>query len=174
MKKICRKCGAEKDEIPENFRPNGHAQGLRHTCRECEARILREDRKNSPEKRFAQAEAARKWSRENPEKRNATKKAWRKKNIEKHNAIVRKTLYGITDAQYQEIFKLQDGKCAICGFQFPGQNTGDRTLSPHVDHCHKSGKVRGLLCNDCNRGLGAFKDRYEFLDAASYYLKVLG
>jgi|KBSSwiStaDraftv2_1062776.scaffolds.fasta_scaffold202817_2 hypothetical protein len=171
MKKICRKCGAEKDEIPENFRPQYNAKTLRHDCRECERKERKIAYDKNPEK---EAAASRKWARDHKEHHNATKRNWVKNNPEKHNAIRRKSQYGVTDAQYQEIFKLQDGKCAICGFQFPGQNTGDRTLSPHVDHCHKSGKVRGLLCNDCNRGLGAFKDSQAFLEAASYYLSILG
>ncbi len=169
--KICKKCGVEKEETSENFRPHGHAKGFRGTCRECEAKTQRVRYSDNPEKH---CEASRRWANEHKGQHNATKRKWRKNNLGKHNAIRRKSTYGITDAQYQEIWKLQEGKCGICGFAFPGQNTGDRVLSPHVDHCHKSGKVRGLLCNDCNRGLGAFKDKYEFLDAASYYLKILG
>lgn len=56
--------------------------------------------------------------------------------------------------------------CWICGtHDWPGMHG-----RPHVDHCHKTGKVRGILCAECNSGLGKFKDRPEFLIKAVEYL----
>lgn len=60
--------------------------------------------------------------------------------------------YGITHQQYEELFKQQNGCCAICGNVEEVEICGRRTLS--VDHNHKTGKVRGLLCRKCNRALG--------------------
>jgi Recombination endonuclease VII len=57
--------------------------------------------------------------------------------------------YGINSQQYDVMFKNQNGMCAICGR--PPKN---RRLN--VDHCHKTGRIRGLLCWRCNRGLGFF------------------
>jgi len=68
---------------------------------------------------------------------------------------------GITVEQYHQILKDQDGLCAICKtFMNP----------PHIDHCHSSGKVRGLLCNDCNTSLGKFKESAENLRRAARYI----
>ena len=58
----------------------------------------------------------------------------------------------------------QDGKCAICSN--PQEN---RRLA--VDHCHKTGKVRGLLCQGCNTGIGGLKDDTERIKKAIDYLK---
>ena len=54
--------------------------------------------------------------------------------------------------------------CALCGERFT-------TANPSVvDHCHKTGNVRGLLCMNCNQGLGKFKDNVDFLASAAMYL----
>lgn len=59
----------------------------------------------------------------------------------------------------------QEGRCAVC------KRTEDEVGSTlHLDHCHATGKLRGLLCADCNRGLGSFRDSPENLIAASEYL----
>ncbi|MFD9949827.1 endonuclease VII domain-containing protein [Nonomuraea sp. NPDC059023] len=74
--------------------------------------------------------------------------------------------YGITTEEFDEIFTAQSGKCAICGTtEWPGKHN-----RPHVDHCHKTGNVRGILCTNCNQGLGRFRDRVEILEAAIAYL----
>ncbi len=74
-----------------------------------------------------------------------------------------KRLYKITWEQYQELIRLSEGVCGIC--KLPDK----RALS--IDHCHKTGKVRGLLCRDCNRGLGFFKDSQIGLQKALAYLQ---
>lgn len=77
--------------------------------------------------------------------------------------------YSLRDKMYME----QAGKCKICGheghvdFVPKGSRMFDRLV---VDHCHSTGKVRGLLCNGCNRGLGYFKDNPEALQKAIDYL----
>jgi len=77
-----------------------------------------------------------------------------------------KKKYGITVADYDRMFLEQGGKCKICGVDKPGKNT--RTKYFHVDHCHKTGRVRGLLCISCNVLLGQFENR---LDAVLNYLR---
>lgn len=72
--------------------------------------------------------------------------------------------YGIGFNTYRELYDKQEGACAICKKQHT-------LLTLHVDHCHKTGKVRGLLCNYCNPGLGYFKDSEALLANAIIYLR---
>lgn len=71
--------------------------------------------------------------------------------------------YGITPERYDELFKQQNGKCAICKESFDKLD---------VDHCHKTSIVRGLLCGSCNRALGLFKDDIKRIQEAINYLSV--
>lgn len=73
--------------------------------------------------------------------------------------------YGLTAAQYYEMNDAQGGVCAICGGP---PTSGLNRLS--VDHCHKTNKVRGLLCRECNSGLGHFKDDDKRILRAAEYL----
>lgn len=72
--------------------------------------------------------------------------------------------YGITPAQYHSMAKRQAGLCAICGEQPEGVL--------YVDHCHASGKVRGLLCRDCNFAIGFLRDSAQSAQAAASYLRL--
>jgi hypothetical protein len=76
--------------------------------------------------------------------------------------------YGIDLAEYLAMFDAQGGACAICR-QDPTE--GERPKSLHVDHNHSTGKVRGLLCNGCNRALGFALDNPAILRAAADYLE---
>lgn len=82
-----------------------------------------------------------------------------------------KNKYGITEDQFQEALKKQDGKCLICkvvmNIDDPKQ-PGDRAT---VDHCHRTRRFRGIICSACNRGLGQFKDNAELLIQAAEYIK---
>ena len=75
--------------------------------------------------------------------------------------------YGVTRELYNEQLEIQGGGCAICG-KTPEQEGKELA----VDHCHDTGKVRAILCNQCNIGLGAFGDSpRRLLEAAKYLLK---
>lgn len=79
--------------------------------------------------------------------------------------------YGITGVQYNDLFEKQNHLCAICNK--PESSVDGRTKKVRrlaIDHCHVTGKVRGLLCSSCNHGLGRFKDDIELLKKAIYYL----
>ena len=78
--------------------------------------------------------------------------------------------YGITLEEYDKIYREQKGCCALC--ETPENNvTGARRYwNFSVDHCHGSGKIRGLLCNNCNRGLGLLGDTKESLKKVLDYL----
>mgnify|MGYP001557841768 CR=1 FL=1 len=72
----------------------------------------------------------------------------------------RRLNYGLSPEEYQRLHRAQGGACAICR----------RRLKLHIDHDHQSGRVRGLLCNSCNNGLGRFADNPERLYRAGDYL----
>lgn len=73
--------------------------------------------------------------------------------------------YGIDLVKYNQMFVEQSGCCKICNV-----HQSDLKISLAVDHCHTTGKVRGLLCGSCNRALGLFKDEPEILLEAARYL----
>lgn len=79
--------------------------------------------------------------------------------------------YGISVNEYAKLIDRQGNKCAICSKDLNlKKNTAKRSLDVAVDHCHSSGKVRGLLCASCNQGLGLFKDSIATLENAINYL----
>jgi len=104
----------------------------------------------------------------NPElqqKLKADAKKWRESNPQKAKRIrIRK--YGLSYEQFEQMVLDQGGKCAICGYS----DRKKPLFFPVIDHCHKTGKVRGLLCMNCNQGLGRFKDNATFLKNAIAYL----
>ena len=87
-------------------------------------------------------------------RRSAYKKRWK--------YTIMKVVYGLDRDKYEGMIKKQDNKCAICG---------DFMKKPYIDHCHKTKKVRGMLCMYCNMGLGHFKDDINILMRAIEYLK---
>lgn len=97
-------------------------------------------------------------------------KLYRSVRREEYAGYDRKRHYGMSRGEYDALHKRQDGKCAICR-QPETQKIRGKTLSLAVDHCHTKGAVRGLLCSDCNRGLGFFKDDPEALQRAADYLR---
>lgn len=137
-----------------------------------------------------------KWRRNNPEKLRILKARWYRANATRISAINAerqgervmankeyykkfpeklrarwlKSDYGMTLNDYNVLLEKQNGKCAICRL--------DHVDAPwerlHVDHCHSSEKIRGLLCGHCNRMLGLAKDSPATLIAAANYLKRTG
>ena len=75
--------------------------------------------------------------------------------------------YGLSANDYYKLLEKQNGECAICGTDI-GDINGNRL---YVDHNHKTGKVRGLLCSNCNFGIGSLKDSIELLKKAIIYLE---
>ena len=74
--------------------------------------------------------------------------------------------YGLSASDYERMLVDQQGKCAICKTDKPGGSA----KRFNIDHCHKSGAVRGLLCNSCNTALGKMSDNPEVLISAVIYL----
>ena len=85
------------------------------------------------------------------------------KNLYKSRAFKRK--YGISKEDFYVLKFKQNNKCAIC------QNKLENDKKSHMDHCHNSGKLRGVLCVACNLGLGMFKDSLPILKSAAKYIK---
>ena len=81
--------------------------------------------------------------------------------------------YGVTEREFQKMTALQNGLCAICNQPEKRKPTRlDGGAAPlHVDHDHATGKVRALLCGQCNLGLGHFRDDLKLLRAAIAYLE---
>lgn len=103
-------------------------------------------------------------------KRNKESVEWRKKNPKRMARNNRKwhikARYGISLDDYNEMFKAQNGCCAICG-----KHQSQHNHRLYVDHNHITGKVRALLCRNCNIGLGHFKDSPELLETAASYVR---
>jgi hypothetical protein len=78
-----------------------------------------------------------------------------------------KASFGMTPEDYDAILTAQKGVCAICGVDKPSAHRRHF----YVDHCHTTGKIRGLLCSSCNTGLGHFKDNPGLLTTAISYLE---
>jgi hypothetical protein len=91
---------------------------------------------------------------------------WRKsnKNVLKNSTLQK--LYGITLQEYEDLLKMQNGVCAICGCPEIESNFG-----LHVDHNHETGQVRGLLCKNCNIALGITRESKEILFSMINYLE---
>lgn len=77
-----------------------------------------------------------------------------------------KKKYNLEAHEYDRMYKAQKGMCKICG-----EHQSNLKTKLHVDHCHVTKKVRGLLCFNCNRGLGSFRDNVEWLAQAISYLE---
>lgn len=142
--KLCPRCGKLKLLKYFGLRRNGSRKGY---CRECE---------KSYDADYLNTEHGR-------ERRRAAGAAWQRKT--RNERLVR--LYGLTVEQYDGFAERQGNRCAICRCETPG---GGKTYWT-IDHCHKTGRVRGLLCGQCNFGLGLFRDDVNLLAAAIAYLR---
>jgi len=139
-KKICAKCGKEKP-IEDFYRE-------RSPCKAC---------------RYLAANA---WRLRNLEKVAAQTRAWHKRNPERSSDMYRRRKYKNLDwGDFDRMLKEQDGKCAICGETDPRGRGGF-----HVDHCHKTEKIRAILCHNCNLGIGNLQHDPRILRAALEYL----
>ncbi len=151
--KTCSKCKAAK-AAAEFSRAKKNRDGLQGWCKPCVRADLVE------------------WRKANVERDRANQAAWRRANPDKLKVSGRrsklKAKFGITLEQYDAMLADQGGRCG---------NPGCRTDVPrgngrfHVDHDHATGKVRGLLCNQCNVGIGNLRDSVAVLLGAVEYLK---
>ena len=153
--KTCAKCGGEGP-----FSKSKAARdGFQSWCKKCLAEASETYRLTHPE---YQAE------------RNARSTAYRLANPEKQaraqaNSML-KARYGITLAQKEAMIEAQGGKCGCCGDPLEWGRGAKKPLLAHLDHNHTTEKLREILCNPCNLGLGNFRDDPKRLQAAIEYL----
>lgn len=100
----------------------------------------------------------------NPEKFLKEGREWRRLNPEQHRFHKLKQMYGVSKEEVLHRVEEQGGRCAICRSKFIA-------LKFHLDHNHRTGEARGLLCAGCNVGLGRFRDDPKVLARAVFYLK---
>lgn len=146
---VCYRCGEEKAEVDfHNWRHD-------RICKRCHAARNRACYERSKEQRLAAIKAYRESHREQID-------AWQSK-------WQRKFKFGTDGAA---LLVRQEGKCCICGcvLDLKAGRRGPRDGAACIDHCHESGIVRGLLCWNCNIGLGKFRDSSDFLRKAADYL----
>jgi len=112
--------------------------------------------------------------RTNPAFEESRRKAWQKMDTKRKGKRwgyhLSKT-YGLSEAQYYTMLEEQNYACAICSLPVDEEEHYGKFV---VDHCHNTGKVRGLLCNKCNLMLGNAKDDIRIMEAGIEYLKVNG
>jgi hypothetical protein len=98
----------------------------------------------------------------------ALRKKWFLKNPDaKKRSFLRKR-YGLSLEEWQRLFNEQNGCCKICGTVM--SESGNTSKSCCVDHCHATGKIRGLLCHSCNSAIGLLSENIETLKSAITYL----
>lgn len=144
--KNCRKCGESKP-VSDYYSQPSNLDGLNGQCKSCvKSRIHN-------------------WQKKNRSKKNEYNRRWKEKYPE-HAKLVQfrsslKCNYKLSTDEYLSMVTSQHELCALC-------NKKRKLL---IDHCHKTGKVRGLLCYACNTALGMFKDDVGLLFKAVEYLK---
>lgn len=139
-------CGRCKEVLPLSsfHKCSRERSGLQQWCKDCRKGHKYEERKVYHRERY-------------------------RDNKEAYRDYTYKRKYRISLVEYQLLLESQKGVCAICGTK--SCPSGKRFA---VDHCHTTGKVRGLLCMECNNGIGKLKDSVELLEKAMVYLKKYG
>lgn len=112
---------------------------------------------------------SRNWERANPEQRRLSKlKYQRRPDVKlKRKARYIESAHGLLPGQFDDLLTNQQSKCGICGTEI----SNEPNHKTHIDHDHVSGRIRGLLCDYCNHGLGNFKDDMGLLQKAIEYLQ---
>lgn len=164
LTKICKTCAEAKPFT--DFRPEKRVHsGLTANCRAC---IRQYDWRYRDENR----ERQRPINAAGAARRRKTELGQRAQSRNRRKYYL-KVSYGITDEVMVFLIAQQDNKCGICkrAFMADGGYHKKGVVSSCVDHDHETGKVRGILCNRCNRAMGMFDDKIEYLRAAAEYLQ---
>lgn len=140
--------------------------GLWKTCTSCEAVLPLDEfhqNKASPDGRHSMCKTcknakARKKYKDKVEKPRKKYLSYRERHLQTH--------YGISVSQFDSLLKKQNYCCAVCG-----KHSDDEKKSLHVDHDHKTGEIRGLLCNFCNRQIIGRHRNPDIFEAAAKYLR---
>lgn len=151
--KTCKRCCVEKP-VEEFCKRSSRSGGLA-SCLECE--------------RKRKYEYAKEYRAKNQERIRERDRIYRKRYPDRVRRMNLKKTYDMTPEQYASMLSEQNNKCFLCDFSH--RTNGKREEQLHIDHCHVTGKIRGLLCTQCNKGLGCFKDRIDVLQKAVQYLQ---
>lgn len=155
--------------------------GLSSRCKSCvniqNKKTSEKAKEANPEKFAAQARTrSKRFYEKNPDRAReiGRKSALKQRSNPEKRAVInaRKRAGGKHKMSMEELdalFQAQGCKCAICGTQEPQGIGGSKGWN--IDHCHKTNQVRFILCNHCNRGLGAFRDNPEFMRKAADLLE---
>lgn len=149
--KICSRCKTKKP-ISDYYKNGGNK--YRSECKSC-------SKNDYLKSRDRHIENMKKYRKKNKKKIQEYKKEYRKKNPRNYTKEESLRRYGITYEQRQQMEKNQKGRCAIC----------KKKKSLCLDHNHNTGKVRKLLCQKCNTGIGMFDEDIHFLASAIEYLQ---
>lgn len=168
MSKECRRCRKQKEMSHFSRSPTTkNCDGLRSWCKECETR---DTTIRNGKHRKLRADYSKRYRTENPSTTKKYGEEWRKN----HRGYKRSYLlsrYGLTEEAFNLMLLSQGGVCAACG----SDKWGGVWNKPNIDHCHKTGKVRGVLCGRCNRVLGLVRDDTKLLKSLiNYLLKTYG
>lgn len=154
-KKQCNKCLEDKD-LAEFFSDKNSKDGRYSVCKKC--------------KNAKTAE----WRAKNRKRCADIAREWRKKNVEKdrwYNTVrYLRTRYKITPERYKELLDEHNHKCAICGGLESRNRRGIR-MKLCIDHCHKTGKIRGILCSSCNSAIGYLRDDPSIIGKCIEYVE---
>ncbi len=156
--KVCPRCSVRKprDEFPYGAALRGGGRTTSSYCRPCSHKYNYERRRKDPERLAQHRKNERaQWNAKTPEERFF------------HRVGKRSTL-GLTQEVFYAMYEAQGGSCPICTEKLD-LDFGAGQFA--VDHCHRTGSIRGILCQLCNRGLGHFRDRPEVLELAANYLR---
>jgi hypothetical protein len=149
--------------LADFYKMKGMRDGYRNECKACNLRQKHDRYVHDPKREIARVK---KWQQENADRLNAYRRVHRK--LPQTQARERRTYlkrkFGMTPEQYDVMLRRQGGVCTICE-----QPPRERQWLD-IDHEHKTGRVRGLLCRDCNQGLGKFREDPMLLAAAAGYV----
>lgn len=155
--KQCVKCGETKVLSLFNKEKRGK-DGLRRECKQCRRASKREWYHNNKDK-------VRDYRLKNIEKYREYHRKWVKKNPDRKLELRINSKYNLSLHDYRTMLQNQKFACAICEIEF------DNTQRACVDHCHDTGEVRGLLCKNCNSGIGLLGDNEQSLRKALKYVE---
>jgi hypothetical protein len=157
--KRCKKCGDVKP-LGEFYQATGTRDGRRGQCKACEIARNKAWYQQNRKRAIAYVKG---WQRANAERVRDYQRQYRADHAQQFREGHLRRVFNLTAAQYEELLEAQGGGCALCG-RAP---RSDRSL--HVDHNHKTGVLRGLLCFRCNVGIGHFReDTLRMADAIVY------
>jgi hypothetical protein len=157
--KICQRCKKE-------YQPTGWAQKYCVICKKV-AR-LEQARLYYMARRESSLAASNGWKKTHKERVLETSRNYSLSGRRRNKRLLHQ--YGLDEKQYAEMLRTQDGKCAACGRLNSGKRHGERYAPMYIDHDHKTGRVRGLLCAQCNTALGLLEDSEKRISQLAVYL----